>query len=149
MQRLWSGEELGEHWTLRACRAAGERGATEILQRGTRCASHQKRASKVESILDVRVSPAARHRAFRLVDALLKAVEGRGYQVSARGVTIEGQLVPIGVTEKDDRALHVPTAAERAEKRFRSRPLGSRAWTRIQGAARQARRHRVGQADRA
>ncbi|HUB14523.1 MAG TPA: hypothetical protein VMB34_21410 [Acetobacteraceae bacterium] len=73
-------------------------------------------ASKTEAILDIRVSPATRHRALRLVDALLKALEARGYQVSARGVTIEGQLVPIGVTEKDDRALHVPTAAERAEK---------------------------------
>jgi hypothetical protein len=46
-------------------------------------------ASKAEAILDIRVSPAARHRALRLVDALLKALEPRGYQVSARRVTIE------------------------------------------------------------
>lgn len=72
--------------------------------------------NKAEPVLDIRVSPAARHRALRVVDALLKALEERGYQVSARGVTIEGQLVPIGVTEKDDRTPHVPTAAERAEK---------------------------------
>jgi hypothetical protein len=72
--------------------------------------------SKTEPVLDIRVSSAARHRALRLVDALLKGLEERGYQVSTRGVTIEGQLVPIGVTEKDDRTLHVPTAAERAEK---------------------------------
>jgi len=72
--------------------------------------------TKPEPVLDIRVSPAARHRALRLIDALLKALEARGYQVSTRGVTIEGQLVPIGVTEKDDQTPHVPTAAERAEK---------------------------------
>lgn len=72
--------------------------------------------TKAEPVLDIRVSPAARHRALRLADALLKALEARGYEVNARGVTIEGQLVPIGVTERDDRTLHVPTAAERAEK---------------------------------
>ena len=71
---------------------------------------------KTEPVLDIRVSPAARHRALRVVDALLKALEERGYQVGAQGVTIEGQLIPIGVTEKDDRTAHVPTAAERAEK---------------------------------
>ena len=72
--------------------------------------------NKTEPVLDVRVSPAARHRALRIMDALLKALEARGYQVSARGVTIEGELVPISMTEKDDRVPHVPTVAERAEK---------------------------------
>ena len=69
-----------------------------------------------EPVLDIRVSHAARRRALRIIDALLKALEERGYQVSARGVTIEGKLIPISVTEKNDRAAHVPTAAERAEK---------------------------------
>lgn len=68
-------------------------------------------------ILDIVVSPAARHRALRLLDALLKALEARGYAVSAHGVTIEGQIVPLGVVEKQDRKLHVPTAAETAQKR--------------------------------
>jgi hypothetical protein len=80
--------------------------------------------NKTEPVLDIRVSPAARHRVLRVVDALLKALEARAYQVNARGVTIEGQLLPIGVTEKDDQTPHVPTVAERAEKqRYR--------WTRI------------------
>ena len=68
-------------------------------------------------ILDIVVSPAARHRALRLLDALLKALEARGYAVSAHGVTIEGEIVPLGVVEKQDRKLHVPTAAETAQKR--------------------------------
>ena len=67
-------------------------------------------------VLDVRVSPPARHRALRLLDALLKALEARGYKVSASGVTIEGELVSIRVIEKEDRTQHVPTAAELAEK---------------------------------
>jgi len=81
-----------------------------------RAASAGGDGNKAEPVLDIRVSPAARHRALRVVDALLKALEERGYQVSAQGVTIEGQLVPISVTEKDDRTPHMPTAAERAEK---------------------------------
>ncbi len=68
-------------------------------------------------VLDIRVSPSARSRALRLLDALLKALEARGYSVSARGVTIEGEMVPIRLTEKEDRVPHVPTAAELAEKR--------------------------------
>jgi hypothetical protein len=68
------------------------------------------------SVLDVRVSSPARHRALRLLDALLKALETRGYKVSPSGVTIEGELVSIKVIEKEDRTKHVPTAAELAEK---------------------------------
>jgi len=67
--------------------------------------------------LDIRVSPAARNRALRLMDALLKAFESRGYTVTARGVTIEGEMVPLGIVEKEDKTLHVPTAAETLRKR--------------------------------
>ena len=77
------------------------------------------------SVLDIRVSPAARNRALRLLDALLKALESRGYTVSARGVMIEGELVQIGVTEKEDRTPHVATAAELARQQKYS-------WERIQ-----------------
>ena len=69
------------------------------------------------TVLDIRVSPAARNRALRLMDALLKALEGRGYAVTARGVTIEGEMVPLGIVEKEDKTPHVPTAAETARKR--------------------------------
>jgi hypothetical protein len=80
--------------------------------------------NKPEPILDIRVSPVVRGRALRIMDALLKALEARGYRVNARGVTIDGQLLPLAMTEKEDRTPHVPTAAELAEKQRYS-------WTRI------------------
>ena len=66
------------------------------------------------AMLDIRVSPATRNRALRLLDALLKALEVRGYTVNARGVMVEDELVPIGVTEKEDQVPHVPTAPKSA-----------------------------------
>ena len=73
-------------------------------------------STDVGTVLDIRVSPAARNRALRLLDALLKALEGRGYVVTARGVTIEGEMVSLGIVEKEDKTLHVPTPAEMARK---------------------------------
>jgi len=69
------------------------------------------------SALEVRVSPASQNRALRLLDALIKALEIRGYEVTAKGVLIEGECVPIALIEKDIRTPHVATPAELARKR--------------------------------
>jgi hypothetical protein len=69
------------------------------------------------SALEVRVSPVSQNRALRLLDALIKALETRGYEVTAKGVLIEGEYVPIALIEKDIRTPHVATPAELARKR--------------------------------
>ena len=67
--------------------------------------------------LPMRVSERSMPRARLIMDALVKALEGRGHQVTAAGATIEGEVVPIVITEKDDRSPHVATAAELARER--------------------------------
>jgi hypothetical protein len=68
-------------------------------------------------VLEVRVSPASQHRAMRLLDTLVKALETRGYEVNAKGALVEDERVPIALIEKDTRAPHVATPAELARKR--------------------------------
>lgn len=92
----------------------------KATKNGRGMASTRTSSTDAGAVLDLRVSPAARNRALRLMDALLKAFEGRGYAVTARGVTIEGEMVPLGIIEKEDKTLHVPTAAEIARKRQHS-----------------------------
>jgi hypothetical protein len=69
------------------------------------------------TVLEVRLSPASQNRGLRLLDALIKAMETRGCEVSAKGVLIEGEWVPIALMEKDDRTPHVATPAELARTR--------------------------------
>jgi hypothetical protein len=70
--------------------------------------------------LPVNVSKEHAARALRILDALAKALEGRGYPVTPDGARVEGQLVPIAVMEQQDKVLHVPTARELAAKKARS-----------------------------
>ncbi|UFN51585.1 hypothetical protein LPC08_25310 (plasmid) [Roseomonas sp. OT10] len=86
-------------------------------------------AAREPAPLSVRVSPAMRSRALRIADALLKALEGRGYRldpgarpdprVGGRGtpptVIVEGDRIPFVIEENADRSDHVPTPAELAE----------------------------------
>ena len=74
--------------------------------------------------LPVNVSDSSRGRALRILDALCKALESLGHPVTAAGASIEGQTVPISITEKQDRTPHVATAAELARHKDYS-------WTRI------------------
>lgn len=75
--------------------------------------------------LPVHVSDGSRGRALRILDALCKALESLGHPVTAAGASIQGQTVPIAITEKQDRTPHVATAAELARRKEHS-------WTRIQ-----------------
>ena len=59
-------------------------------------------------------------RALRILDALAKALEARGYALTAEGAHVEGHLVPIAMVEQQDKVLHVPTARELAAKAARS-----------------------------
>lgn len=86
-------------------------------------------AAREPAPLQVRVSPAMKPRALRIADALLKAIEARGYRLSpgsrpdprqggrgrAPAVIVEGAEIPFLLEEKSDRSDHVPTPAELAE----------------------------------
>lgn len=74
--------------------------------------------------LPVNVSDGSRGQALRILDALCKALESLGHPVTAAGASIQGQTVPIAITEKQDRTPHVATAAELARRKEYS-------WTRI------------------
>lgn len=74
--------------------------------------------------LPVNVSDSSRGRALRVLDALCKALESLGYPVTAAGASVQGETVPIAITEKQDRTPHVATAAELARRKEYS-------WTRI------------------
>ena len=70
--------------------------------------------------LSVNVSNGSRGRALRILDALCKALEAVGHPVTAAGASIQGETVPIAVTEKQDRTPHVATAAELARVKAHS-----------------------------
>ena len=70
--------------------------------------------------LSVNVSKEHVGRALRILDALARALEARGYPVTGDGARIEGQLVPITIMEQQDKVLHVPTARELASVKARS-----------------------------
>jgi hypothetical protein len=86
-------------------------------------------AARDPAPLVIRVSPAMKARALRIADALLKALEARGYTLDpgtrpdprrgGRGqaavLVIEGERIPFLIEEKAERHDHVPTAAELAE----------------------------------
>ena len=74
--------------------------------------------------LPVNVSDSSRGRALRILDALCKALEALGHPVTAAGASIQGETVPIAITEKQDRTPHVATAAELARRKDYS-------WTRL------------------
>ena len=59
-------------------------------------------------------------RALHILNALARALEVRGYPVTAEGAMIEGQLIPIAIMEQQDKVLHVPTARELASKKANS-----------------------------
>lgn len=68
-------------------------------------------------VLPMNVSHASRARALRILDALAKSLEARGFKVTAAGAHIEGEVVPIAMSEKQDRAPHVATANELARQK--------------------------------
>lgn len=68
-------------------------------------------------VLPVDVGREHRDRALRILDALAKALEARGYAVTAAGALIEGQQIPFAVSERTDKVLHVPTPKELARKK--------------------------------
>jgi hypothetical protein len=76
--------------------------------------------TEVAKTLPVNVGKEHAGRALRILDALAKALEARGYPVTADGARIEEQLVPIAIMEQQDKVLHVPTARELAAKMARS-----------------------------
>ncbi|NPD68289.1 hypothetical protein HN018_19280 [Lichenicola cladoniae] len=66
--------------------------------------------------LSVSVVKEHQDRALRILDALVKALEERGYPVTAEGVLIEGHTVKLGILGKQDRTPHIPTSAERQDE---------------------------------
>lgn len=86
-------------------------------------------AAREPAPLRVRVSLEMKSRALRIADALLKALQGRGFELDpgsrpdprqgGRGreptVVIEDEHIPFLLEEKADRSDHVPTKAELAE----------------------------------
>ncbi len=62
------------------------------------------------------VERASKGRALRILDALFKALEARGDTVGEGGAVIEGQRIPVAVTERTDKVLHVASAREKADK---------------------------------
>ena len=86
-------------------------------------------AGREPAPLQMRVSPPMKPRALRIADALLKALEARGYRLNsgsrpdprqggrgqAPAVIVEGTEIPFLLEEKADRSDHVPTLAELAE----------------------------------
>ena len=73
-------------------------------------------------VLPITVSKEHVNRALRILDALAKALEAKGYPVTGDGALIEGQRVQIAIMEKQDRTPHVPTPAElENRKRYGSR----------------------------
>ena len=80
-------------------------------------------ASEPPKTLPVSVSKEHANRALRILDALVKALEAKGYPVTGDGVLIEGQRVQLAVLEKQDRTPHVPTPAELEKRKlYGSRP---------------------------
>lgn len=69
------------------------------------------------SVLTVRVSPALKVRALRILDAFVKSLETRGFAVTGEGVLIEGHRVPLSMEEKADRSPHTISSKELAESR--------------------------------
>lgn len=70
--------------------------------------------------LDIRVTAAPRPRALRIMQALLAALERRGYKVEATGdgktkVTILGESLDIRLDERYKQVPHEPTAYEREQ----------------------------------
>lgn len=87
------------------------------LSKATRDGRGMVSTSADPSVFKMRVSPAEKPRALRIMDAFIKALEKRGYAVSAAGVTIEGQRVALAIEEKETRTPHVVTRSELAAAR--------------------------------
>jgi hypothetical protein len=75
-------------------------------------------AAEEEELIGLPVSASWEHRnrALRILDALVKGLEARGYPVTAAGVQVEGHTVKLALSTKPERTPHIPTAAERQEK---------------------------------
>jgi len=76
--------------------------------------------------LDIRVSPENLNRALRIMQALIKAFESRGFPVSIKNngdgypstyIKIFGEEIKFALKEKVSRSEHVPTEKEQQEKR--------------------------------
>ena len=77
--------------------------------------------SRNKICLDIRVTRASIDRACRIMDALLKALNARGYRVTVGEkdkvktvVLVDGEALEIGIDEKIRRTNHVLTRAEEA-----------------------------------
>lgn len=71
----------------------------------------------------LQVAPASLDRALRLIDAFLKAAEGRGHRVIPDdngeyvGLSISDQFVPFQLHEGTKRHTHIPTVAEERQRK--------------------------------
>ena len=89
------------------------------------------RARRGTGCLDLRVGPDNLRRALRIMDALVKALEIRGFAVTAStdpkpeaGVAMFGETVQIGLEEKIGRVDRVLTPAEKESHRRGARAGG-------------------------
>ena len=85
-----------------------------------KASSSRQESTAPPSVLPVTVGKEHDGRALRILDALVKALEARGYPVTAEGIMVEGQRVQLAISEKQDRTPHVPTAAEEKEQKLHS-----------------------------
>jgi hypothetical protein len=85
----------------------------------------------IASHLDIEVSPSTLDRALRIMDAILKAAEGRGFKVvrsrdRALGAELEvqGDRFTLSIRERRLQSRHVPTPDERWGPTFDQHPSG-------------------------
>jgi hypothetical protein len=78
---------------------------------------------RLQGTLDLRIGPNSLERALRIMDALLKALEGRGHQVSIKkegpnstSVSISGETIEFGIEEKLNRRERELTPVQKKEK---------------------------------
>ena len=78
---------------------------------------------RLKVTLDLRVGPKNLDRALRIMDALLKALEKRGYQISIKkegpnstSVSIDGEMIEFGIEEKLNRREKELTPLQKKEK---------------------------------